>query len=217
MNAVANGSSINHIPHSDLFIPKLPRRQANSLRNAPAIQLPHRRFTQRPLKGVTGYDLDESTGKFSAYLNGSCAFSLEGSYQLNYKPTIKGYVSKGRLSKLVGVKVQLFFIWVDIVEVDRSSDDLDFSVGIASAGFSVDSFEECPRCGCGLNCGDRRTEYKEVLGGGQWPSQRNRTKSGIIVVTMDSSACNLALAAAMYHLQMERNAIAVRRKAKDAA
>jgi len=46
-------------------------------------------------KGVTGYDLDESTGKFSAYLNGSCAFSLEGSYQLNYKPTIKGYVSNG--------------------------------------------------------------------------------------------------------------------------
>ncbi|XP_058215793.1 uncharacterized protein At5g01610-like [Rhododendron vialii] len=107
-------------------------------------------------KGVTGYDLDESTGKFSAYLNGSCAFSLEGSYQLNYKPTIKGYVSKGRLSKLEGVKVKLFFIWVDIVEVDRNGDDLDFSVGIASAGFSVDSFEECPQCGCGLNCGDRR-------------------------------------------------------------
>ncbi|CAL5397292.1 unnamed protein product [Camellia sinensis] len=105
-------------------------------------------------KGVTGYDLDKSTGKFSAYLNGSCSFALEGSYQLNYKSTINGYISEGKLSKLEGVKVKLFFFWVDIVEVDRSGDDLEFSVGIASAGFSIDNFEECPQCGCGLNCGD---------------------------------------------------------------
>lgn len=44
-------------------------------------------------KGATGYVLDESTGRFSAYLNGSsCKFSLEGSYQLSYKSTISGYV-----------------------------------------------------------------------------------------------------------------------------
>uniref|UniRef100_A0A5B7AVU6 DUF538 domain-containing protein n=1 Tax=Davidia involucrata TaxID=16924 RepID=A0A5B7AVU6_DAVIN len=103
-------------------------------------------------KGVTGYDLNESTGKFSAYLNGSCSFSLEGSYQLSYKSTIRGHISKGKLSNLEGVKVKIFFFWVDIVEVDRSGDDLEFSVGITSAGFSIDNFEECPQCGCGLNC-----------------------------------------------------------------
>ncbi|GMH13139.1 hypothetical protein Nepgr_014980 [Nepenthes gracilis] len=91
-------------------------------------------------KGVTGYQLESSTGKFSAYLNGSCGFSLEGSYQLDYKSTIKGYISNGKLSSLEGVKVKLLFLWVNIVEVYLSDDNLEFSVGMASAGFPIDNF-----------------------------------------------------------------------------
>lgn len=103
-------------------------------------------------KGVIDYDLDSATGKFSAYFNGSCSFSLEGSYQLKYKSTIKGVISKGKLSSLEGVSVKLLFFWVDIVEVSRSGDHLQFSVGIAGADFPIDNFEESPQCGCGLNC-----------------------------------------------------------------
>ncbi|KAI3500409.1 hypothetical protein L1887_36230 [Cichorium endivia] len=50
--------------------------------------------------GVTGYELDKSTGKFKAFFNGSCSFSLEGSYDLKYKWTIGGIISKGRLKEL---------------------------------------------------------------------------------------------------------------------
>ncbi|KAJ8752506.1 hypothetical protein K2173_004794 [Erythroxylum novogranatense] len=105
-------------------------------------------------KGVVGYALDTSTGNFSAFLNGTCSFSLDGSYQLRYGSTIKGYISRGKLSSLEGVSVKLFFMWVDIIEVSRSGDDLQFSVGIAGAGFPVDNFAECPQCGCGVNCGN---------------------------------------------------------------
>ncbi|KAG8648290.1 uncharacterized protein LOC110621930 [Manihot esculenta] len=107
-------------------------------------------------KGVTGYYLDKTTGKFSAFLNGTCIFSLEGSYQIRYKSTVKGLISRGKLSRLEGVSVKLFFMWIDIVEVSRNGDSLDFSVGIASAGFPIDNFEESPQCGCGLKCGDQR-------------------------------------------------------------
>uniref|UniRef100_A0A2P2KGE2 DUF538 domain-containing protein n=1 Tax=Rhizophora mucronata TaxID=61149 RepID=A0A2P2KGE2_RHIMU len=107
-------------------------------------------------KGVLGYDLDNTTSKFSAFMNGTCSFSLEGSYQLKYKATIKGHISKGKILSLEGVSVKLFFMWVDIIEVSRSGNDLEFSVGIAGAGFPVDNFEESPQCGCGLNCGDDR-------------------------------------------------------------
>ncbi|XVF06016.1 hypothetical protein REPUB_Repub06bG0011800 [Reevesia pubescens] len=103
-------------------------------------------------KGVLGYDLDSSSGKFSAFLNGSCSFSLEGFYQLNYNNTIKGYISKGKLASLEGVSVKLLFMWVNIVEVSRKGDDLEFSIGNAGAGFPMDNFEDCPQCGCGLNC-----------------------------------------------------------------
>ena len=107
-------------------------------------------------KGVLDYDLDSSSGKFSAFLNGSCSFSLEGSYQLKYKNTIKGYLSKGKLASLEGVSVKLLFMWVNIVEVSRRGDDLEFSVGIAGAGFPIDNFEECPQCGCGVNCNNQQ-------------------------------------------------------------
>ncbi|XP_010269581.1 PREDICTED: uncharacterized protein At5g01610-like [Nelumbo nucifera] len=103
-------------------------------------------------KGVIGYDLDKTTGKFSAYFNGSCSFSIEGSYHLTYGSTIKGHISRGKLTKLEGISVKVFFFWLNIVEVVRHGDDLVFSVGITSANFAVDNFVECPQCGCGMDC-----------------------------------------------------------------
>ncbi|KAJ6434514.1 hypothetical protein OIU84_018099 [Salix udensis] len=113
-------------------------------------------------QGVVGYSLDTTTGKFSAIWNGTCSFSLEGSYKLSYKSTINGYISKGRLSRLEGVSVKLFFIWVDIIDVKRNGDDLEFSVGIAGADFSVDNFEVCPQCGCGLNCDGENRKVSKI-------------------------------------------------------
>jgi hypothetical protein len=103
-------------------------------------------------KGALGYELDRTTGKFSAFLNGSCSFSLEGSYDLKYKSTINGYISNNRLTRLTGISVKIFFLWVNIIEVIRDDEDLEFSVGIASASFPIDNFYECPQCGCGLDC-----------------------------------------------------------------
>lgn len=103
-------------------------------------------------KGALSYELDSTTGRFSASLNGSCSFSLEGSYQLKYKSTIKGYISKDRLRDLSGVSVKVLFFWLNIVEVVRRGDELQFSVGIASAAFPLSNFADCPQCGCGLDC-----------------------------------------------------------------
>lgn len=110
-------------------------------------------------KGVTHYDLDASTGKFNAYFNGSCSFSLEGSYQLRYKSTISGYIYKNKLTNLSGVSVKVLFLWLNIVEVRRKGDNLEFSVGIASAEFSLDNFFVCPQCGCGLNCNNLEGDW----------------------------------------------------------
>ncbi|XP_010474856.1 PREDICTED: uncharacterized protein LOC104754378 [Camelina sativa] len=103
-------------------------------------------------KGVVSYDLDESTGKFHAYFNKSCSFALQGSYQLDYKSTISGYISENKLTKLTGVKVKVLFLWLNIVEVVRNGDELEFSVGITSANFAIDEFYESPQCGCGFDC-----------------------------------------------------------------
>ncbi|KAL0389652.1 UNVERIFIED_CONTAM: hypothetical protein Scaly_0322300 [Sesamum calycinum] len=103
-------------------------------------------------RGATGYSLNPDTGEFSAYLNGSCSFTLENSYELRYKPVIKGVISEGRLQKLSGVSVKVVVVWLNIVEVKRKNENLEFSVGFTSANFPVRNFKDCPQCGCGLDC-----------------------------------------------------------------
>ncbi|XP_016567976.2 uncharacterized protein At5g01610 [Capsicum annuum] len=103
-------------------------------------------------KGVKDYKLNAKTGEFSAYLNSTCSFKLVNSYLLNYKPVIKGVISKGRLRKLSGVSVKVVLLWLNIVEVKRKGNNLEFSVGLTSAIFPIENFEECPQCGCGLDC-----------------------------------------------------------------
>ncbi|XVF32795.1 hypothetical protein REPUB_Repub17cG0113500 [Reevesia pubescens] len=102
-------------------------------------------------QGVVGYELDRDTGKFSAYLSESCKFSID-SYQLSYKSTIQGVISPGRITNLKGVSVKVLFFWVNIVEVIHDGNEMEFSVGIASANFPTVDFFESPQCGCGFNC-----------------------------------------------------------------
>ncbi|CAE6140558.1 unnamed protein product [Arabidopsis arenosa] len=112
-------------------------------------------------KGVVAYDLDTTTGKFHAYFNDSCSFSLVGSYQLNYKSTISGYISENKLKKLTGIKVKVLFLWLNIVEVIRNGDEMEFSVGITSANFAIQEFLESPQCGCGFECKDSKSNMFE--------------------------------------------------------
>ncbi|KAL3531485.1 hypothetical protein ACH5RR_010807 [Cinchona calisaya] len=111
-------------------------------------------------KGSTGYDLDEKTGKFNVYFNKSCSFSLEGSYQLKYNSKISGYITEGKLSKLSGISVKVLILWLNIAEVTIDGDNLEFSVGIASADFPINNFDIIPQCGCGLNCNE---QLKKIL------------------------------------------------------
>ncbi|KAE8672233.1 hypothetical protein F3Y22_tig00111848pilonHSYRG00351 [Hibiscus syriacus] len=103
-------------------------------------------------RGVLKYDLDESTGCFHAYLNSSCSFGLQGSYQLKYKSTTSGIISENKLKNLSGISVKVLFLWLNIVEVVRDEDELEFSVGITSASFAIDNFYESPQCGRGFDC-----------------------------------------------------------------
>lgn len=101
--------------------------------------------------GVTGYELNNVTGEFKAYLKETCTFKIQG-YNLKYKSTISGVIEKRKLKNLKGINVKILVVWLNIVEVSRSGDQIDFSVGIMSAGFEVSNFVESPQCGCGFDC-----------------------------------------------------------------
>nr|CAN77270.1 hypothetical protein VITISV_022054 [Vitis vinifera] len=104
-----------------------------------------------PEEVVTGYKLNHRTGEFSAYLNDSCSV-YEGGYRLKYEPTIKGYISNGKISSLEGVSVMFFHKWRKIVEILRRDNHIHFSAGVARDRFHIKDFEECPQCVCSMNC-----------------------------------------------------------------
>lgn len=104
-------------------------------------------------KGVTVYDLDPATGAFTVYFNDTCSYVLQSFYHLRYKPTVKGYITNGKISSLDGIYVWGLFTWMEIVETVRKGDDLVFSVAIASAAMPINYFVESPQCGCGFQCG----------------------------------------------------------------
>ncbi|XP_058764662.1 uncharacterized protein At5g01610-like [Vicia villosa] len=108
-------------------------------------------------QGATSYELNKNTGRFTVYFEGTCIFGIR-SYDLRYRSTIKGVISRGKLSKLKGISVKIELIWLKIVEVTRRGDDLQFSVGVASAEFSVDNFLEIPQCGCGFDCNGLKSD-----------------------------------------------------------
>lgn len=111
--------------------------------------------------GITKYELDRNTGKFKVYLDKSCEFYVQD-YRLRYKSTISGTISYRKLKNLSGISVRILFLWLNIGEVSRDGDDLEFSVGVLSAAFYIDNFVESPQCGCGFNCNSG------VDKGGEW-------------------------------------------------
>jgi hypothetical protein len=60
-------------------------------------------------------------------------------------------ISKDKIKNLKGVSIKVLLLWLDIVEVVRNGDELQFSVGIASADFPVENFVEGPHYGYGLD------------------------------------------------------------------
>ncbi|KAI3928017.1 hypothetical protein MKW98_023618 [Papaver atlanticum] len=80
--------------------------------------------------GVTGYELDKSSGKFAVHFG-------------------------AQLTNLSGISVKILFVWANIIEVLKRDHQLQFSIGITSAYFPIDSFYDSPKCGCGLKCKPR--------------------------------------------------------------
>ncbi|KAF9614187.1 hypothetical protein IFM89_015695 [Coptis chinensis] len=96
-------------------------------------------------QGITGYEIDQS-GKFTAYLKGSCNVHIAGRH-LKYKSTITGNISNDKLTDLVGVSVKVLLFWIGIDKVTVTGNDLYFKVGIYNADYSTDTFSLSPTCG----------------------------------------------------------------------
>ncbi|KAK4767508.1 hypothetical protein SAY86_015258 [Trapa natans] len=117
-------------------------------------------------EGITKYSLDEGSGRFSTQLNGTCSFELEEKYTIRYEPPVKGVIRRGKIDELEGVSVRIMgMVWLSVVQVVKVGHEIEFSVGVASAGFPAGNFAECHSCGFGIDCKDDATasSYTEAM------------------------------------------------------
>ncbi|KAJ8425138.1 hypothetical protein Cgig2_017257 [Carnegiea gigantea] len=101
-------------------------------------------------KGVTSCQLNRAMGEFKVHLSETYKFYIQ-SYELEYKSTITEVITRDRLTKLKQVSVKLLFLWLSIVKVVKDGDGLQLSVGVTSANFPLDWFNESPSCCCGFD------------------------------------------------------------------
>jgi hypothetical protein len=96
---------------------------------------------------ITGYTFEPSSGRFTLYLEGECKVLIQHTYPLQYDKVITGLLSYGQLQDLRGIRVKAFYVWWSITAISRSNDDnLSFAVGILSAKFPLQSFDDPPIC-----------------------------------------------------------------------
>ncbi|KAI5064539.1 hypothetical protein GOP47_0021209 [Adiantum capillus-veneris] len=91
------------------------------------------------------YILDGS-GAFELHLEGSCRFTIPGSYEVKYDSRIAGKIESDRLHSLSGISVNIFYVWWNIDAITVSGQDLTFQVGPFSSSFPAENFDENPMC-----------------------------------------------------------------------
>lgn len=96
---------------------------------------------------VTGYALEEN-GRFTLYLEQKCRVLIQGKYPLVYEKVITGLLSYGQLQELKGITVKAYYIWWNItgISVSGELDQLFFEIGILSAKFPRENFDDPPIC-----------------------------------------------------------------------
>lgn len=94
-------------------------------------------------KGVTEFNFDVKTGRFSVYLNRSCDAKYEA--ELRYQAKVTGTIGDSHVADLSGISAQDLFLWFPVkgIRVDVPSSGLIyFDVGVVRKQYSLSFFDE---------------------------------------------------------------------------
>lgn len=94
-------------------------------------------------KGVTEFNFDVKTGRFSVYLNRSCDAKYEA--ELRYQANVTGTIGDSHVADLSGISAQDLFLWFPVkgIRVDVPSSGLIyFDVGVVRKQYSLSFFDE---------------------------------------------------------------------------
>ena len=80
-------------------------------------------------RDATNYEFNEETRKLIVYVPAVCEVGFKDSSVLRFSTTITGYLEKGKLADIEGVKTKVM-IWVKVTSISSDGSKLQFSAGM---------------------------------------------------------------------------------------
>lgn len=80
-------------------------------------------------KDATHYEFDEKTGKLIVYVPQICEVGYKDSSVLRFSNTVTGYLEKGKLADIEGLKTKVM-IWVKVTAITSEGSKLHFTAGV---------------------------------------------------------------------------------------
>ncbi|XP_065853818.1 uncharacterized protein At5g01610-like [Euphorbia lathyris] len=80
-------------------------------------------------KDATNYELNEETGKLTVFIPLICEVGYKDSSVLRFSTTVTGYLEKGKLADIEGIKTKVM-IWVKVSCITSDGSKLHFTAGM---------------------------------------------------------------------------------------
>ena len=80
-------------------------------------------------RDATNYEFNEETGKLTVYIPTVCEVGYRDSSVLRFFTTVTGYLKKGRLEDIQGMKTKVL-IWVNVSCITSEGSKLHFTAGL---------------------------------------------------------------------------------------
>ncbi|KAF8013454.1 hypothetical protein BT93_I1336 [Corymbia citriodora subsp. variegata] len=90
-------------------------------------------------RDATNYEFNEETGKITVFIPSICEVGYKDSSVLRYFTTVTGYLEKGKLVDIEGMKTKVM-IWVKVTAISAEASKLHFTAGMKKTR-SKDAYE----------------------------------------------------------------------------
>ncbi|KAL6508066.1 hypothetical protein OROGR_024261 [Orobanche gracilis] len=102
-------------------------------------------------RDATNYEFDEETRKLTVYIPSVCEVGYKDKSVLRFSMTVTGYLEKGKLDDIQGIKTKMTMLWVKVTCVSLEKSKLIFTAGMKTSrsivaydvlrdGITVDKF-----------------------------------------------------------------------------
>ncbi|KAJ3676457.1 hypothetical protein LUZ60_003869 [Juncus effusus] len=91
-------------------------------------------------KDATNYEFNEETKKLTVFIPSISEVGYKDSSVLRFNTTVTGYLEKGKLSEIEGMKTKTL-IWGKVINVKVEGAKVNFTTSVKKAGRSRDAYE----------------------------------------------------------------------------